>query len=280
MKQAKKLLAKYHVDNPSGCRYRFIDCKTERQILHYHDYYEIFLTLSDGIIHSVNKKDIPLKEGSLVFIRPQDTHIFKFKSEECYMVNLTFNEKTAELLFEYLAEGFPSKLLIESELPPLVILNSKEKNKLSEKLSALNSIDWDDEIKLKSNMRLLLANIFMNYFAFYTETTDDKVPYWLSYTCEKMQKKENFSQGLKRMIEISGKTYEHIARSLKQHFGSTPTSYINEIRLNYAANMLLNSSYSITDIIYDSGFSNVSWFNTCFKKKYGISPKNFREKYK
>ena len=278
MNKAVKLLAESQVDAVSECRYRFIDFKTERQKLHYHDFYEIFLTLGDGITHIINGRQIPLRAGTLAFIRPFDIHCFKGEAE-CYMVNLTVNKKTADMLFNYLDGGFPAKALIECELPPNVILNEKEKNKLADTLSALNSIDREDKIRLKSSMRLILANIFMNYFGAYSEKKQEEIPYWLSYTCEKMQKKENFSLGLDRMVEVSGKTYEHISRSIKKYYGQTPTGFINEIRLNYAANMLLNSSYSVIDIIYESGFSNVSWFNTCFKKKYGLSPSQFREKY-
>ena len=56
----------------------------------------------------------------------------------------------------------------------------------------------------------------------------------------------------------------------------TVTEYINSLRLNYIANMLRNSNYSISDIIFDSGFNNISWASEQFKAKYGMTMREYR----
>ena len=54
MQTPKRLKAEYHIDFPEGYRCRFINSITERNVLHSHEYYEIFLTLTDDIEHQVN----------------------------------------------------------------------------------------------------------------------------------------------------------------------------------------------------------------------------------
>jgi len=58
--------------------------------------------------------------------------------------------------------------------------------------------------------------------------------------------------------------------------GVTVSEFINDLRLNYVANMLSNSNHTITEIIFESGFNNISWANELFKKKYGSSMRQFR----
>lgn len=60
----------------------------------------------------------------------------------------------------------------------------------------------------------------------------------------------------------------------------TPLSYLNYLRLDSAAEMLQHSSdKNIKNIGYDCGYSSSQYFATQFKKRYGISPKKFRERY-
>ena len=43
--------------------------------------------------------------------------------------------------------------------------------------------------------------------------------------------------------------------------------------------MIINSNLSVSDICYDSGFSNLSWFYSEFKKHSGMTPGEFRKKF-
>lgn len=63
---------------------------------------------------------------------------------------------------------------------------------------------------------------------------------------------------------------------MKKYYGVTVTEFINDLRLNYAANMLKNSNMSILDICYDCGFDNTSYFHRKFKEKYDVTPLKFR----
>ena len=44
--------------------------------------------------------------------------------------------------------------------------------------------------------------------------------------------------------------------------------------------MLVDTTMSIAEICYESGFNNLSNFNRIFKKKKMVSPKDFRANYK
>jgi AraC-like DNA-binding protein len=64
---------------------------------------------------------------------------------------------------------------------------------------------------------------------------------------------------------------------MKAYTDMTVTEFINDLRLNYIANMLQNSNHTVTEIIFDSGFNNISWAARLFKEKYGESMRQYRK---
>ncbi len=65
-------------------------------------------------------------------------------------------------------------------------------------------------------------------------------------------------------------------RKIKGITGLSPVAFIRNVRLKYAYRQIANTDKSITDIAYDCGFSTRSYFSTCFKTEFGISPQQVR----
>ena len=51
------------------------------------------------------------------------------------------------------------------------------------------------------------------------------------------------------------------------------------MRLGYASRMLVDTSKSVSEISFQSGFNNLSNFNRIFRKKKGCSPSEFRDNF-
>lgn len=84
---------------------------------------------------------------------------------------------------------------------------------------------------------------------------------------------------LQTVSDIAGMTPTAFSRFFKLRTGRTLSDYIIDIRLGYAARQLVDTTTSVVEICYDSGFNNVSNFNRIFKKRKGCSPTTFRENY-
>jgi AraC-like DNA-binding protein len=65
-------------------------------------------------------------------------------------------------------------------------------------------------------------------------------------------------------------------RFFKKQTNMTFITYINKVRIEQAARMLLETKLSCANIGYDCGFSNPSYFDSLFKKYYGILPVAYR----
>ena len=103
-----------------------------------------------------------------------------------------------------------------------------------------------------------------------------EIPEWLLKAADGMQNKDNLKKGLSSLRKLACRSDEHISRSFKNHLDRTPTEFINELRVKYAASSLLNTDDKIDFIAMESGFSNLSHFYHVFKDFFGISPKRYR----
>ena len=67
-----------------------------------------------------------------------------------------------------------------------------------------------------------------------------------------------------------------LSRSLFKHtYGISPYEYAIQLRLSVAKNMLLNISFSITEISERAGFRDIFSFSRFFKWEIGISPAQY-----
>jgi AraC-like DNA-binding protein len=69
-----------------------------------------------------------------------------------------------------------------------------------------------------------------------------------------------------------------LSRKLSGITGMSPGKFIRHIRLNRAAEMISHQTGDITNIAYDVGFTNLSWFAKSFKEQFGISPSDFAKR--
>ena len=69
----------------------------------------------------------------------------------------------------------------------------------------------------------------------------------------------------------------YLSRKFRQATGIGLHEYLVFVRLHHAAQELLSTHDSITDIALRCGFSDSNYFKDAFKKKYGVTPRRFRK---
>ena len=73
-------------------------------------------------------------------------------------------------------------------------------------------------------------------------------------------------------------TRYHFCRVFKSLTGQTPVEYINYYRINQALRLLKDENLKITDIAFDLGFNNLSYFVKKFKEYKNCTPSEYRRK--
>lgn len=273
-----KFIAVDGIDPDIEAHFRFISSVENAAGKHTHDFFEIFLILKGSVIHCVNGKKQLLKENSLVFIRDEDIHYYEqTEKSDCQFINLSFYKTVIDSLFEYLGEGFSKDILLNPEMPPVVVLSKPEKQYIQNRLESLNLIPNSRKSLVKAEVRALLAELFSRYIMDMQAVYANNHPEWLNRLCSVMKEKDNFVEGIPALLRISGKTHSYICKMFKQYLSLSPVEYINGLRLSYAENLLLNTDMDIIDICLEVGFENMSYFYELFKKHFKTTPHKFRK---
>jgi AraC family transcriptional regulator, dual regulator of chb operon len=268
------------IDPDMGIHYAYHRTLKTITSIHKHDFYEFFLIVKGKAVHKINGITEIIDEGTLVFIRPDDVHSYERHDNKNFeLINLAFTPSTLYPLLDYYGEGYNSERLLKSEFPPKLKLREVEKELLTARFTKLNTLSRKNKKRLKTEFRILIAEIFSRYFDKTAKEPDKDIPGWVVSLREEIGKKENFTAGITKMYELSGRSAEHLSRIFRKYYNETPTEYITHLRLNYAANMLANSDDDITSVSMDAGFENLSHFYHLFKKQFSSSPREFRLKH-
>lgn len=88
----------------------------------------------------------------------------------------------------------------------------------------------------------------------------------------------NKSYQTKNIAQMLGVSNNHLARLFKQYYGRTISEYVIELRLQEATRLLTHTDTEITKVALESGFQSMSNFYRIFKKRTGLTPKEYRMK--
>ena len=73
---------------------------------------------------------------------------------------------------------------------------------------------------------------------------------------------------------------DHLGKMFKQYIGVKISDYINQRRVEDAAEQLRDTQIKIIDIAFNVGFGSLRSFNQVFRDIMGDSPSNYRKKNK
>ena len=109
---------------------------------------------------------------------------------------------------------------------------------------------------------------------------NERIPYYrnISRGIQYINRYFYIENTLDDYAEICNMSKFHFLRVFKESTGVTPIEYRNSIRLEHGAEFLKNTEDSVEEIGFNTGFSSLAYFSYCFKKRYGVSPKEYRKR--
>ena len=93
----------------------------------------------------------------------------------------------------------------------------------------------------------------------------------------------NFSDptfNIEKLVELSYVSRTVFYHKIKNLTGLTPIDFLRQKRLGIAAQMIIHSDYNISEIAYNTGFSDNKYFSRKFKDFFGMTPSQYKIKYR
>ncbi|WP_433830738.1 chromate resistance protein ChrB domain-containing protein [Flavobacterium anhuiense] len=113
--------------------------------------------------------------------------------------------------------------------------------------------------------------------------TSDKTPSWVKDLKNIIQDQidAQFTFDLKKISSELDLNPSYLSREFSKHFEDLNFGeYVRKLRIEKAINLIENSTHTLTEIAYMTGFSDQSHFTRIFKLHTGKNPSSYRKKSK
>lgn len=141
-------------------------------------------------------------------------------------------------------------------------------------VKSLLDVERDNNRLIQAYVQMICAHVFSRMEMVEKEVAsgEDMVYRAVEYVAGNFRKKIT----LDKMAYDLGVSKYVLSRLFQKTFHCNFVTYVNGIRLNYAASMLDATKEPITNICYDCGFDSQRTFNRVFKDRYRMTPREYR----
>ncbi|MBB4119198.1 AraC-like DNA-binding protein [Mesonia hippocampi] len=250
---------------------------------HKHNFYLCVLFTKGEGIHEIDFSSYPIKPGKVFFLRPGQTHAWKFTSPpEGYI--FFHSKEFYELKFlEHKLKSFPFYYSFQN--PPVLTLSKKSVDFLQKKYEEIYHEFQHNEAFRALKIVNLINGIYIDLLREYTATINLEKFISVNYLTilENLEQlintyflKEKLPRFYADKLSI---TTKHLNRVVKETISKTTSELIADRILLEAKRMMVHSDESLTNIASLLEFSDYAYFSKIFKAKTGLTPSNFRKKY-
>ena len=112
------------------------------------------------------------------------------------------------------------------------------------------------------------------------DMTDEQLMNWIDDQIERLELYRNADVTLKEIAQALGLTQRRITQVIKtRREDNTLAEYLTSKRLLAGCRMLVDQpNWTIDAVAHEAGFGGTTTFRTIFRKRFGMSPKQYREK--
>jgi len=141
------------------------------------------------------------------------------------------------------------------------------------KIQIKNLVEKNQKIKDQFKRKLILGNQEVE-----VQSADEKL---MQETIQYINKHiTNTDINLENMANSIGVSYSSLYRKIKAQTGLRLNELVRDIRLKKAEHLIKTGKLTISEVIYETGFSSHSYFAKCFKKEYGVAPNKYHQSKK
>jgi AraC-like DNA-binding protein len=227
----------------------------------FYDYYVFEYVISGKGYIEYNDGKIMVEAGDFYFLNKLSKHIYYSDKDDPY-----------KKIFIVTKGSFIDSLVSSFNINETVIVKKANTEEILRNIHTEITNDKTDYQKISHFILELFYNLGKDLFRTKNETIEltELVRKYLDsqiaqrLTLEKVSKDLNISKS-------------HIERIFKERYSITPMAYFMKKKTEYACALLINTSYTISEISDQAGFYDSKYMSKCIKKATGLSPLQYRK---
>lgn len=236
---------------------------------HCHEWIEILYLLEGALTVFTADGEFEIKSGEAIFIGTRNLHKMHFKAGTIRFQTLFINV------------GFVIRLLKKDRLASRIfkILDvNKFRDYLEIIIANMNNNSEIGKLRYRGALMLLLAELSQESTS-ESEEDYEKIDNLLEKIMKYMSSQYKTSEvSLDSTAKYFGYSPQYISTLFRKKLNMTFSDYLLSLKLSKAKFLLHNCDDKVIDIAFECGFSNDHTFIKAFKKKFGVTPLQYRKK--
>ena len=250
------------------------------------EFWKIIYIISGYGKKIINNRKYSMSAGSLFVIHPDDKTTFDIKSESIDIYNILFMPafivdeikglKSDFNFFAIFDRNF-QKASPEYREMLYVLDSSKEIELLIKKIER----EYQQQAPNYRNMiKLYLLALLINISRLSSNRANKEKKKNIVRYIEHIIEEHSYEDfNLSELAEKVGLSKSHMCRLFKEITGETIMASLLKKRLSEAEQMLKSGKLNISEVCFNCGFNNLSYFYRAFIAKNGMNPGDFKKKF-
>lgn len=227
---------------------------------HVHSHIEFVFVLNGKLSLDIDKNHYTLKENEMVVIMPYEIHQYTFiEHVETFVIACP-----PDYISEY--RTIFKKKVFEY---PIAVFDDSSKELMNDIVNG----DYTDNFKKKAILYCALSHLTAQ-----CSLVEKKSLEYDLYRKAIIYISQNYTKNLSlnAVARQLGVSTAHLSRILNQKSGSKFTDIVNTLKIYKAKKMLEETSLSISEIAFETGYGSIRNFNRIFKKYFNCNPRDIR----
>lgn len=254
--------------------------------LHFHEDYELNLTLNVRGKRILGNLVEDFTEKDLVITTPNVLHCYKrddaFLNTRCEVVVIQFPKELPSWgIFDTDQLRDIRNMLCQPA--PGLKFSEETAEAVRERLLRLPTVEGFEGVLLFLDILHELACADRTQVELIgVQSSDSSFPHSrrINRIVQFVEKNYNRKISLEDVGELVGMSASSVSRFFKKRTRHNFWDYLNGFRIDRAAQMMIETEHTISEISYACGFNNISNFNRVFRERIGTTPSDYRNKFK
>jgi AraC-like DNA-binding protein len=248
--------------------------------LHSHEFFELVVVYRGEGMHLIHCESREIRAGDVFVVHGNTLHGYA-ELRDLALYNIIFDPAHSESYLSY----FPDMRCLSGLEPGkksnrVMHLNENELNSI---IPMINEIETEQINGRDDSASIIIAwfSLIVAYISRFSANINNKVevcPDRIAKLINEINQYPCKKWSRTILAKRAAMSVSTLTRVFKRAAGVAPHEYIMLARLRRAATLLLNIELSITSVAELSGFSDSNYFCRIFRKNFGSSPKQYRDR--